>query len=297
MVDVFHIHEFVEYLKFQRKLSAKTCEAYTIDLSEFTGYLIEHFNLQDIDNANHRIIRNWIASLLDKELSTRSVNRKISALKTYYKFLLKFEYVKQNPMSKILNPKTEKRLPEFNTENELMKLFELEYDKTNRFEFRDRLILLLLYSTGMRRSEVSKVRVEEVDLYNQTLRVHGKGNKIRVVPLTSEWCELMKEFKCLHLSSQGQEFLFSTRSNAKISDAEVYRITKKHLGLISTKTKRSPHVLRHSFATHMLDNGADLNSIKEILGHANLAATQVYTHNSIEKLKKSFRQTHPRSGQ
>jgi integrase/recombinase XerC len=200
-------------------------------------------------------------------------------------------------MSKILNPKTEKRLPEFNTETELSNLFEIDFDKQNRFEFRDRLILLLLYSTGMRRSEVSNVRINDIDLYSQTIRVIGKGNKTRVVPLTSEWCALMKEYRALMIPDGEINYLFLNKSNQKISDAEVYKITKKNLALVTTKSKKSPHVLRHSFATHMLDHGADLHSIKEILGHANLAATQVYTHNSIEKLKKSFRQTHPRSGQ
>lgn len=297
MDDVFHIRECVEYLKVQRKLSLKTCEAYQTDLEEFTLYLASQFQVNSIANVNHRIIRNWIASLLDKKLSTRSVNRKISSLKTYYKFLLKYEYVQQNPMSKILNPKTEKRLPEFNTETELSNLFEIDFDKQNRFEFRDRLILLLLYSTGMRRSEVSNVRINDIDLYSQTIRVIGKGNKTRVVPLTSEWCALMKEYKALLITDGEIDYLFLNKSNQKISDAEVYKITKKNLALVTTKSKKSPHVLRHSFATHMLDHGADLHSIKEILGHANLAATQVYTHNSIEKLKKSFRQTHPRSGQ
>jgi integrase/recombinase XerC len=296
MNSKFHIQEFCEFIKVQRKLSVKTCEAYSIDLSEFQKYLEIQFQVDSISHVNHRIIRNWISSLLDHQLSARSVNRKISALKTYYKFLLKYDHVQLNPMSKIITPKTEKRLPEFNTESELLKLFELEFDLNDQNSFQDKLMLLLLYSTGLRRSELSNLQLKDVDVYNQTIRVLGKGNKHRIVPVTNEWCKMYSQYLNDFSTSRTANFVFINRKGQKISDAEVYKITKKYLSLVTTKSKKSPHVLRHSFATHMLDNGADLNSIKEILGHSNLAATQVYTHNSIEKLKKSFRQTHPRSG-
>ena len=295
MNDKFHIAEFIEYIKIQKKLALKTCEAYLIDLNSFQDYLEKQFNVDSIAHVNHRLIRNWISSLLDNKLSARSVNRKISALKTYFKFLLKFEYVRVNPMAKILNPKTEKRLPEFNTESELQKLFDLEFDLSDQISYRNKLLLLLLYTTGLRRSELSNLMTKDVDLFNQTIRVLGKGNKLRVVPITSEWCKLYQGY-CKDFSHT-TSYVFTNKKGLKISDAEVYLVTKKYLALITTKSKKSPHVLRHSFATHMLDHGADLNSIKEILGHSNLAATQVYTHNSIDKLKKSFRQSHPRSGQ
>jgi site-specific recombinase XerD len=166
-------------------------------------------------------------------------------------------------MSKIITPKTEKRLPEFNTESELLKLFELEFDLNDQNSFQDKLMLLLLYSTGLRRSELSNLQVKDVDVYNQTIRVLGKGNKCRIVPITNEWCKMYSQYLNDFSTSRTVNFVFINRKGQKISDAEVYKITKKYLSLVTTKSKKSPHVLRHSFATHMLDNGADLNSIKE----------------------------------
>jgi integrase/recombinase XerC len=298
MADKFHIVDFVDYLCAQKRVSLHTVTAYENDLKDFTTYLEKEFKVEDIANVNHKIIRYWMAALLDSGIKARSVNRKISTLKTYYKFLLKNEIVTRNPTLKIINPKTEKKLPEFAGEKEMENLFD-NIPFANNFEgLRNRLIITLFYTTGIRRAELIGLMLNDLDMYNMQIKVLGKGNKQRSIPVTRELIDLYKNYLSLRVEHKPTcNNVFITAKGKPIYERLVYIIVTKSLGSVTSQQKKSPHVLRHTFATHMLDNGADLNSIKEILGHANLSATQVYTHNSIEKLKKTFRQSHPRSGE
>ena len=297
MADKFHIVDFINYLQSQKRVSAHTVSAYENDLNDFTSYLEKEFKVENIANVNHKIIRYWMATLLDGGIKARSVNRKISTLKTYYKFLLKNEIVTKNPTLKIINPKTEKKLPEFAGEKEMENLYN-KIPFANNFEgLRNKLIITLFYTTGIRRAELIGLTLNDIDIYNMQIKVLGKGNKQRSIPITRELVDLYKNYLSLRLAqTPACNNVFITSKGNAIYEGLVYNIVTKTLGSVTSQQKKSPHVLRHTFATHMLDNGADLNSIKEILGHANLSATQVYTHNSIEKLKKTFRQSHPRSG-
>ena len=298
MTDKFHIVDFVDYLCAQKRVSQHTVTAYENDLKDFTTYLEKEFKVENIANVNHKIIRYWMAKLLDNGIKARSVNRKISTLKTYYKFLLKNEFVTKNPTLKIINPKTEKKLPEFAGEKEMENLFDNIRFANNLEGLRNRLIIALFYTTGIRRAELIGLSLNDVDVFSMQIKVLGKGNKQRTIPVTKELIDLCKNYLSLRAEHKPTcNNVFITAKGKPIYERLVYNIVTKTLGHVTSQQKKSPHVLRHTFATHMLDNGADLNSIKEILGHANLSATQVYTHNSIEKLKKTFRQSHPRSGE
>ncbi len=298
MNNNFYGSDFITYLKSQKRVSSHTIIAYEKDLNDFLDYLEKEFKVESINNVNHKIIRFWMASILDSGLKARTVNRKISALKTYYKFLLKNCLVSKNPMLKIISPKTEKKLPEFTTEKDIDKVLNNHLFNDDFVGSRNKLIVTLFYTTGIRRAELVALTLNDFDTYNSLIRVLGKGNKQRSIPITHEILEMYKKY--LYIRNEKETFtnnVFITEKGQKVYDRLVYEVVKKALGNVTSQQKKSPHVLRHTFATHMLNNGADLNAIKEILGHANLSATQVYTHNSIEKLKKTFKQSHPRSGE
>jgi integrase/recombinase XerC len=240
------------------------------------------------------LIRSWIVSLMEQKISSRSVNRKITTLKTFYKFLLRQKVVADNPMLKIQSPKTSKRLPVF-VEKEKMDILLDNIEFGNDEEgVRNKLIIEMFYSTGMRLSELINLKHKNVDLSSGQLKVLGKRNKERIIPFNNELKSKIEEY----LNTQKRktnETLFTTADGKKMYEKLVYKIVKQYLSLVTTIDKKSPHVLRHTFATHMLNNGADLNSIKELLGHANLSATQVYTHNTVEKLKNIHKQAHPKA--
>jgi integrase/recombinase XerC len=245
------------------------------------------------------MIRSWIVSLMEEGISPRSINRKITTLKSFYKFLLKEGSVKENPMSRVVAPKTSHRLPSFVEQDSMDTLF-------NKVDFgegypaaRDRMIIELFYATGMRLSELINLREDDVDYVKNVIKVTGKRNKQRLIPLSMNLANVLNDYigmkRKAFSSSNPATWLFLTNKGEKLYSRMVSRIVHQYLDQVTTISKRSPHVIRHTFATHMLNNGADLNAIKEILGHANLAATQVYTHNTIEKLKSIYKQAHPRA--
>lgn len=291
------IERFLQYIRFEKRFSPHTILAYQSDLEQFFKYLLDTYEVTDTTEINHSMIRSWMVSMMELKISTRSINRKITTLKTYYKFLLRNKVVTVNPMMKIQSPKTSKRLPVFVDQNKMDVLFD-QIDFGEGYEaIRDRLMMELFYATGMRLTELVNLKESDLDLGNCQVKVVGKRNKERIIPFTNRLRNLIDEYmiKRNEISSKDINLLFITIKGKPIYQKLVYRIVTQRLGEVTTMDKKSPHVLRHTFATHMLNHGADINSIKEILGHANLSATQVYTHNTIEKLKKVYKQAHPRA--
>ena len=290
---------FLDYIAHEKRYSPHTLIAYRTDLGQFHAYLVEAYELQDTGQATHPMIRSWIVNLLEQGITPRSVNRKITTLKTYYRFLLREGKIKESPMSRILSPRTSSRLPVFVEEESMDRLFE-EIEFGQGFEaVRDRLVLEMLYHTGMRVSELTGLKDGDVDPGRLQLKVTGKRNKQRVIPFTNVMGKRIKEYReerarQLQERASPPEF-FITSKGQKLYPRVVYNTVNHYLTLVTTLSRKSPHVIRHTFATHMLNRGADLNAIKDILGHANLSATQVYTHNTIEKLKSAYKQAHPRA--
>jgi len=290
-----NISGFCNYLNHQKRYSVHTITAYQKDLEQFQQFLTKKYQIEKVEGVNSVIIRSWIVELIEKEITPRSINRKISTLKSFYKFLLKSDLVSNNPLLKVIPPKTSGRLPLFVAENEMKELFdEISFDDS--FEgYRDQLILELFYASGIRLSELIELKLTSIDFDNNTIKVLGKRNKERLIPLSGKLKTMLQQYISLRIESgYTNNYFFLTKKDEKMYPKLVYRIVNSYLSMVTTLSKKSPHVLRHTFATHMLNNGADLNSIKEILGHANLSATQVYTHNSIEKLKSIHKQAHPR---
>lgn len=292
---------FLDYLAFEKRYSQHTVISYRTDLVQFRDFLATSYEDLKPEEANFQLVRSWVASLVDQEVTPRSVNRKITALRTYYRFLLKTGVININPMLKVQALKTGKRLPVFVEEQQMSNLLdrqpfeEMEADPYEAMLVR--LVVETLYGTGMRLAELTELKDDDVDTTGGTVKVLGKRNKERIIPLTGELKELMAEFRALKAAKNvPRGTVFLQRANGKKLDRKfVYTRVKQYLSLVTTITKKSPHVLRHTFATHMLNKGADLNAIKELLGHANLSATQVYTHNTVEKLKSIYHKAHPRA--
>lgn len=295
------IEKFIEYIKFEKRYSENTVISYRSDLEQFFNYLMTEYNTNKTEDINYLIIRSWFVSMMQNKMSPRSINRKKTALKSYYKFLIKEGEITENPMSKVISPKTAKRLPVFVEQEKMSKL--LDNNELNFGEdftgIRNLMIIEMLYATGMRVSELVNLKNTDIDLYNSTLKVIGKRNKERIIPFGKKLKENIINYNNIKESTfaieQTDDQFFLTSKGKKIYQKLAYRVVNYYLSLITTLDKKSPHVLRHTFATHMLNNGADLNAIKELLGHANLSATQVYTHNTIEKLKNIYKQAHPRA--
>lgn len=284
---------FLRYLSDEKRYSKHTLKAYKSDLEQFNLFL-EPYSIKSADQITHHIIRSWIVHLIEHSISNRSVNRKLTTLKSYFKFLLKEGEIKSNPMLKVLPPKTSKRLPVF-LEQESMDLLLDEVDFSKDYiGQRDKLIIELFYATGMRLSELCNLMISDINLTKGTIKVLGKRNKERLIPLDHKLTETLNTYLKERIEYGNQnDYLFLTKKQEKIYDKLVYRIVNSYLSKVTSLTKKSPHVLRHTFATHMLNHGADLNAIKELLGHANLSATQVYTHNTIDKLKSIYKTAHP----
>ncbi len=287
---------FLQYIRFEKRFSPNTVLAYQNDLEQFFQYSEVQYGITDPAEVQHGVIRSWMVQLMEQKISTRSINRKITSLKTYFKFLLRRQEVATNPMLKVQSPKTSKRLPVFVDQNKMDLLFR-EVDFGEGFESsRDRLLLELLYATGMRLSELVGIKDVDVDVYAAQVKVLGKRNKERIIPFSNKLKEEIKAYVKLRADKFGNvPAFFVTDKGKQLYPKFVYRIVHQRLGEVTTLEKRSPHILRHTFATHMLNNGADINSVKELLGHANLSATQVYTHNTIEKLKEVYKLAHPRA--
>ncbi|MDX1316676.1 MAG: tyrosine-type recombinase/integrase [Xanthomarina gelatinilytica] len=292
------LNAFLDYLLLEKKYSKLTIHAYQKDIVEFSGFIGLEYGNNSIDTVNYSQIRSWIVSLVEKGISNRSINRKVSALNSYYKFLLKTESIQINPLAKHKALKTSKKIQVPFSETEIATVLDdINYDKD--FEgVRNKLIIELFYSTGIRRMELIELKLKDIDFSNKTLKVLGKRNKERYVPLLNMVMESLNVYLGFRNQLENitdKEVLFLTKNGVKIYETLVYRIINEYFSLASSKVKKSPHILRHSFATHLLNQGADLNAVKELLGHSSLAATQVYTHNSIAELKKVYLNTHPRS--
>ncbi|MCL4140983.1 UNVERIFIED_CONTAM: hypothetical protein GTU68_007892 [Idotea baltica] len=290
---------FIDYLLLVEKNYSKlTVKAYQNDLSDFLEFNSLQFEEDQIDKANYSQVRSWIVSMVEKEISNRSINRKVSALNSYYKFLVKVGDIQTNPLTKHKALKTSKKIQIPFSETEIASVLD-ELNFENDFEgIRDKFIIELFYSTGIRRIELVELKLNSIDLANKTIKVIGKRNKERFVPLLESVIQTIKRYLVVRNELeiiQDKDCLFLTKKGVKIYETLVYRIINQYFSLASSKVKKSPHILRHSFATHLLNQGADLNAVKELLGHSSLAATQVYTHNSIAELKKVYLNSHPRS--
>ncbi|SEB42367.1 integrase/recombinase XerC [Maribacter dokdonensis] len=292
-----YLSEFISYLTLEKKYSVHTVKAYQNDVLEFKNFCGENYEIEDIDKVEYVLIRHWIVELSEKQIDNRTINRKISSLKAYFKFLQKIDVTTVSPLSMHRALKTAKKIEIPFSELEMEKvLSEIEY--ADDFEgVRDELLIHVFYVTGMRRAEVISLKVSDVDFANMTIKVLGKRNKERLVPMLLETKEKFKIYldnrKDLKEINDGS-YMFLTLSGNKLYETLVYRLIKKYFREVSSKVKTSPHILRHTFATHLLNKGADLNAVKELLGHSSLASTQVYTHNSIAELKKVHAKAHPR---
>ena len=293
MNNISYIDQFLEYLKIEKRYSSHTVLSYETDLNQFDDYLINSYESVLFKDVNLTHLRSYMVALLELQLAKSSVARKISSIKSFYKFLKKEQVVQSSPVQLLETPKIDKRLPTFLKEDEMINLFDEIKFEDSFGGLRDKLLLALFYQTGIRLSEL--IGLKNQDIRNQEIKVLGKRNKERIIPISDTIAQLIKKYLDLKTQSlfKSNSFFVSDQGN-KLYDKFVYRKVNYYLSMVSSKQKKSPHVLRHTFATHMLNNGADLNAIKEILGHENLSATQVYTHNTFQKLKSIHKQSHPR---
>ena len=290
--------KFLDYLLQVKRYSSRTIISYRTDISQFKIFLKERYDIDDIREVDSHMARTWFAELIDGGNSRSTFNRKLSALRSLYKYLFSVGIVNTNPLEKLTSVKKDKRLPVYVKEEALETMLDPEYYDNSFAGLRDRFILELFYSTGMRLSELIELKHADIDHEKGQVRISGKGNKQRIVPMLVGLMHLYHEYvdiKRKEFVDLPADWLFVTNKGAKLYPGFVYRRVNHHLSRVSTKTRRSPHVMRHSFATHMLNRGADLNAIKELLGHSNLSATQVYTHNTVEKIKQVYKQAHPKA--
>ncbi len=292
------LNSFIDYLIKERNYSNNTIIAYRNDLNVFKNYCLKEFNHENLNTSDYSFIRSWIVSLVESGLTNRSVNRKISVLRSYFNFLLKIGEIEKNPLKNHKPLKEEKKVQVPFSENEINLLLDGNFFKKDYEGTMIKTLIELFYSTGLRLSEVTNLKTSSVDLINKKIKVLGKRNKERIIPIIDPLKSQLFKFKELKreiVDETKNEFFFVDKKNLKLKNIYVYKVVNNYLNKVSTKSKRSPHMLRHSFATHLLNNGADINSVKELLGHASLAATQVYTHTSMEKIKSIYKKSHPRN--
>ncbi|MBL0144564.1 MAG: tyrosine-type recombinase/integrase [Chitinophagaceae bacterium] len=293
-----HLHQFIQYLQFQKRYSQHTVLSYQTDLLAFFDYLQIQFATNNLSEIKPSFIRSWLAQLKEQGLQAKSINRKISSLKSFFKYQLKQQTITVSPMAIVVSPKVNKRLPSFIEEKDTNTLFSYVDFPDTWAGKTDRLILQLLYNTGMRRAELLELKESQIDKYNSSIKVLGKGNKERIIPVSKEVITIADEYviaKMKNIKVVDAGVLLVNEKGKKLYPKYLYNVVKKYLTLVTTLKKRSPHVLRHTFATHLMNNGADLNAVKELLGHSSLAATQIYTHNTIEKLKDIHKKAHPKA--
>ncbi len=291
------IDRFLKHIQFEKRYSAHTLAAYSRDITQFQQFILQQFELSEFAVVSHQHVRSWMVSLVEQKISARSINRKLSALKTFFKFMVREKRMESNPMLKIIAPKTSQRLPVFVEQNKMEDLL-ADGEKVSGFSaIRDLTVVTILYSTGIRRSEL--INLKDIDIEDNSLKVLGKGNKQRIVPISKETKQSIDNYKIARdnffKGNLEANKMLVTDKGKELYPKFVYLLVKKYLGKYTTVEKKSPHVLRHSFATHLANNGADLNAIKELLGHSSLAATQIYTHNTVEKLKEIYKQSHPKA--
>jgi integrase/recombinase XerC len=293
-----HIQQFLDYLSFQKRYSRHTITSYQNDLTAFFDFLLTQFGQTQLAAIKTTFIRSWLADLKEKGMESKSINRKISTLKSFFKYQLRQQTITVSPMTAIISPKVNKRLPQFVDKKDVTTLLKhVEFPDTWAGKT-DQLILHLFYNTGMRQAELSGLKETDISKSNGTIKVLGKGNKERIIPVSNQLIQKMEDYmedKRKELETCDKTILLVTASGKKLYPRYVYSTVNKYLALVTTIDKKSPHVLRHSFATHLMNNGADLNAVKELLGHSSLAATQIYTHNTIEKLKDIHKKAHPKA--
>lgn len=288
---------FLRYLEFEKRLSKHTVLSYETDLKQLVDFLHQTFEIQLPELATFPMLRGWIASLVESNINPKSVNRKIACLRSFYKYLIKQGHLSVNPAEKLKVLKTQKRLPVFVKENELQDLLNHVAFENNFQGLRDRLIIELLYGSGIRLSELLGLKDMDIQWQKQTIKVLGKRNKERIIPFSNYLVNIIKEYQQARnkeIGKHNENFLLLTNSGEPAYPGLVQATVKKYLSQTNVE-KRSPHVLRHTYATHLLNKGAEINAVKDLLGHSSLAATQVYTHNTMEKLKKAFEQAHPKA--
>lgn len=291
-----NIEPFISYLQHQKRYSINTIIAYQKDLSQLFEFTTSTYQISSAKEITSSIIRSWLVFLKETNHTNRTIIRKISSAKTFFKYLKRNRLLTGNPFIKIITPKTSKPLPVFLKQEEMVDLFNQDFFNDDFTGWRDQLILEIFYSTGMRLSELTTLKINSIQLVSNQLKVLGKRNKERIIPITLSLKNKIETYlKIRNERFNDNEYLFLTEKGKKIYTKLVYRLVISYLSRVTSKDKKSPHILRHTFATHMLNNGADLNTIKEILGHCNLSATQVYTHNTIEKLKNVHKLAHPKA--
>ncbi len=299
------IQAFLEYLKYEKRYSLHTITSYQTDLTDFYDYLDHQFGKPSMGEIDHNYVRSWMAGLKEKKLTSKSINRKISCLKSFFKYHLRAATIDASPMIKVISPKISKRLPVFVREDDTKKMVEALNQSTENWKsLNARVLVTIFYATGMRLSELINLKDKQVDFSRSHIKVLGKGNKERIIPVSRSVLEMIRDYQQLKrkefvrkdsFGERTDDVLLVTEKGKKIYPKYAYLIVKDILGGASTLDKKSPHVLRHTFATHLMNNGADLNAVKELLGHSSLASTQVYTHNTIEKLKDIHKKAHPKA--
>jgi integrase/recombinase XerC len=290
------VQSFLDYLRFEKRYSQHTLISYQTDLEQFFVFLIAEFDTPSVQNITAPMVRSWLAELKIDNITSKSINRKISSLKSFFKFLMKEDLIETTPMSIINAPKISRRLPVYVEEKDMQTLFEYVEFSGDWKGQTEKLILQLFYNTGMRISELINLKENQIDASYSNIKVLGKGNKERIIPLSNELLQnLLDYIKQKPVIAKHIPNVFVNENGKPLYAKQVYNLVRKNLVLVTTVQKKSPHILRHSFATHLANNGADLNAVKELLGHSSLAATQVYTHNSIERLKDVFKKAHPKA--
>jgi len=289
---------FLNFIQYEKRYSKHTAISYENDLVQFSTYMHMQFEIEDMAETKHLHVRSWIVSLMEGEMSPKSINRKISTLRSFFNFLRKKEMIENSPMHKIIAPKIGKRLPKHLSEENMIDMEEIIDTEQSFTSYRNRLIIAILYNTGIRRSELINLTEANTDTRNHYIKVLGKGNKERQIPITKALGQQIESYRALkseEFSDLQTNVLLVTDKGKILYPRFVYNVVQRFISKVSTIDQKSPHILRHSFATHLINNGAELNAIKELLGHANLSATQIYTHNSISRLKDIYKKAHPSS--
>jgi len=300
------IQVFIDYLKFEKRYSQHTIRSYYDDLMQFFDFLSAQYGIIKLNEISHSLVRSWLATLKEDEMTARTINRKISTLKSFFKFHLKQGNLEATPMSKVISPKLNKRLPVFINEEDTENLISSLKNSTENWEsLNEKMIITLLYNTGMRLSELINLKEKQIDFFKKQIKLLGKGNKERIIPVNHEILNLISEYvkhkkiefeRLINVEKGNEEILLVTSKGKKLYARYVYNHVNKILNEnVKTLDKKSPHVIRHTFATHLMNNGASLDAVKELLGHASLATTQIYTHNTIEKLKDVHKKAHPKA--